>query len=121
MFGKYILDSVLILKNDQFLRFYVYLGYGLTLGFPTIVIPSLKSSTTNTDGNFNLTDEEISWFSEYLFIKYFFRIFYKMLFFFAFFLGSINLLCVPLGCFFSGIFTDPTGKKRAMQVGYFQY
>lgn len=32
------------------------------------------------------------------------------------FLGSINLLCVPLGCFFSGIFTEPTGKRRAMQV-----
>lgn len=35
-----------------------------------------------------------------------------------FFVGSINLLCVPLGCIFSGTFTQPIGKRRAMQVGF---
>lgn len=31
-------------------------------------------------------------------------------------LGSINLICVPLGCLFSGVLTQPLGKRRAMQV-----
>lgn len=31
-------------------------------------------------------------------------------------LGSINLLCVPLGCFMSGMLSEATGKRRAMQV-----
>lgn len=30
--------------------------------------------------------------------------------------GSINLLCVPIGCVFSGLFTESLGKRRAMQV-----
>lgn len=30
--------------------------------------------------------------------------------------GSINLLCVPIGCFLSGVLTEPVGKRRAMQV-----
>lgn len=30
--------------------------------------------------------------------------------------GSLNLLCVTLGCFLSGAFTEITGKRRAMQV-----
>lgn len=30
--------------------------------------------------------------------------------------GSINLLCVPLGCFLSGPLTEPLGKRRAMQL-----
>lgn len=32
--------------------------------------------------------------------------------------GSINLLCVPLGCIFSGILTQPIGKRMAMQVNF---
>lgn len=35
---------------------------------------------------------------------------------FTSFLGSINLLAVPLGCFLSGVLTEPLGKRRAMQV-----
>lgn len=34
------------------------------------------------------------------------------------FSGSINLLCVPLGCFMSGMLTEATGKRRAMQVRF---
>lgn len=30
--------------------------------------------------------------------------------------GSINLICVPLGCLFSGIITQPLGRKRSMQL-----
>jgi SP family facilitated glucose transporter-like MFS transporter 8 len=45
------------------------LGYGMTLGFPTIVIPSLQPPHGNvTDvhgkGTFSLTEEQISWFSK---------------------------------------------------------
>lgn len=40
-----------------------FTGYGMTLGFPTIVIPALKANATNGDGEFSLTNEEISWFS----------------------------------------------------------
>jgi len=28
--------------------------------------------------------------------------------------GSINLICVPLGCFMSGTLTQPLGRKRSM-------
>jgi SP family facilitated glucose transporter-like MFS transporter 8 len=45
------------------------LGYGMTLGFPTIVIPSLQPHHSNvTDvrekDSFSLTEEQISWFSK---------------------------------------------------------
>lgn len=30
--------------------------------------------------------------------------------------GSLNLLCVPLGCLFSGYLTQPLGRKRSMQL-----
>ncbi|XP_023727209.1 facilitated trehalose transporter Tret1 isoform X4 [Cryptotermes secundus] len=71
------------------------LGYGMTLGFPTIVIPSLQPHHGNvTDlrekDTLSLTEEQISWFS------------------------SINLICVPLGCLMSGTLTQPLGRKRAM-------
>lgn len=32
------------------------------------------------------------------------------------YIGSINLLCVPLGCVFSGIVSQPIGKRMAMQL-----
>lgn len=58
-------EILLIFSIDVF--FFVYiLGYGLTLGFPTIVIPALKANATNSDGDFNLSNEEISWFSEFI-------------------------------------------------------
>jgi SP family facilitated glucose transporter-like MFS transporter 8 len=45
------------------------LGYGMTLGFPTIVIPSLQPHLGNvTDlrekDTLSLTEEQISWFSK---------------------------------------------------------
>jgi SP family facilitated glucose transporter-like MFS transporter 8 len=45
------------------------LGYGMTLGFPTIVIPSLQPHHGNvTDlrekDALSLTEEQISWFSK---------------------------------------------------------
>lgn len=45
------------------------LGYGMTLGFPTIVIPSLQPHHGNvTDlrekDTLSLTEEQISWFSK---------------------------------------------------------
>lgn len=46
----------------------ILLGYGMTLGFPTIVIPSLQNSsqneTTSSSSSLSLTDEEISWFGK---------------------------------------------------------
>jgi MFS family permease len=30
--------------------------------------------------------------------------------------GSINLICVPLGCFMSGTLTQPIGRKRSMMA-----
>lgn len=47
----------------------ILLGYGMTLGFPTIVIPSLQNSsqnetTSSSSSSLTLTDEEISWFGK---------------------------------------------------------
>ncbi|EDV93542.1 facilitated trehalose transporter Tret1 isoform X2 [Drosophila grimshawi] len=69
-------------------------GYGMTLGFPTIVIPAIQGGDGRRggqSGDIVLNKDEISWFS------------------------SINLICVPLGCLFSGLLTQPLGKRRAMQ------
>jgi hypothetical protein len=44
------------------------LAYGMTLGFPTIVIPTLQNGE---EPNLQLTQEQISWFSKYkLIIKH---------------------------------------------------
>lgn len=66
--------------------------YGMTLGFPTIVIPAIQGGDGREPSDIVLSRDEISWFS------------------------SINLICVPLGCIFSGAFTSPIGKRKAMQV-----
>ncbi|XP_073832397.1 uncharacterized protein isoform X2 [Musca autumnalis] len=65
--------------------------YGMTLGFPTIVIPAIQGGDGREPSDIVLNKDEISWFS------------------------SINLICVPLGCLFSGMLTQPIGKRRAMQ------
>ncbi|XP_075146477.1 facilitated trehalose transporter Tret1 isoform X2 [Haematobia irritans] len=65
--------------------------YGMTLGFPTIVIPAIQGGEGREPSDIVLNKDEISWFS------------------------SINLICVPLGCLFSGMLTQPIGKRRAMQ------
>ncbi|XP_067642478.1 solute carrier family 2, facilitated glucose transporter member 8 isoform X2 [Eurosta solidaginis] len=66
--------------------------YGMTLGFPTIVIPAIQGGDGREPSDIVLNRDEISWFS------------------------SINLICVPLGCLFSGLLTQPIGKRRAMQL-----
>ncbi|XP_063922496.1 facilitated trehalose transporter Tret1-like isoform X1 [Zophobas morio] len=66
------------------------LGFGMTLGFPTILIPSLSGSDPTE--SISLGQEAISW------------------------IGSINLICVPVGCLLSGAATQPIGRKRAMQL-----
>ncbi|CAD7092861.1 unnamed protein product [Hermetia illucens] len=66
--------------------------YGMTLGFPTIVIPAIQGGDGREPSDIVLSRDEISWFS------------------------SINLICVPLGCIFSGAFTSPIGKRKAMQL-----
>ncbi|XP_060809830.1 facilitated trehalose transporter Tret1 [Amyelois transitella] len=66
------------------------LGYGMTLGFPTILIPAVKTPAVGEE--LHLTDSEVSWIS------------------------SLNLIVVPLGCALSGVVTSPMGRRRAMQV-----
>uniref|UniRef100_A0A1B0G9I1 Major facilitator superfamily (MFS) profile domain-containing protein n=1 Tax=Glossina morsitans morsitans TaxID=37546 RepID=A0A1B0G9I1_GLOMM len=51
--------------------------YGMTLGFPTIVIPAIQGGEGREPSDIVLNRDQISWFS------------------------SINLICVPLGCIFS--------------------
>ncbi|XP_038216920.1 facilitated trehalose transporter Tret1-like [Zerene cesonia] len=66
------------------------LGYGMTLGFPTILIPAVKDPM---EGEIlHLQNSEISWIS------------------------SINLIVVPIGCALSGSVTSPLGRRRAMQL-----
>ncbi|GAB0095006.1 TRET1 [Sergentomyia squamirostris] len=70
-------------------------GYGMTLGFPTILIPAIQGGEgrePTQDDQLILSKDEISW------------------------LSSINLICVPLGCIFSGSITHPIGRRRAMQL-----
>lgn len=72
------------------------LGYGMTLGFPTIVIPAIQGGDGREpalEADITLSKEQISW------------------------LSSINLICVPLGSIFSGALAQPIGRRRAMQVG----
>ncbi|KAF5299385.1 hypothetical protein FQR65_LT09426 [Abscondita terminalis] len=65
-------------------------SFGMTLGFPTILIPGLSENNKNED--FRLNEQQISW------------------------IGSINLMCVPVGCLLSGFLTQPVGRKRSMQI-----
>lgn len=84
----------------------------MTLGFPTIVIPAIQGGEGRNEQNSDiiLDKDEISWFSMWG-LKV---IVITMLINIS--LGSINLICVPLGCLFSGVLTQPLGKRRAMQV-----
>lgn len=80
-------------------NFFFGLGWGLIYGYPTILIPGLQGkSGDNSTGHapeFDLSDEQISW------------------------LGSINLLCVPIGSLASGLLMESLGKRRMMQVCHF--
>lgn len=75
----------------------------MTLGFPTVLIPALQAKPNETStsdlilnetstSDLILNESQISWIS------------------------SINLICVPLGCIFSGSFTAFFGRRRAMQL-----
>lgn len=65
----------------------------MTLGFPTVLIPALhnKDGEGSSGDDLFLDSYQVSWIS------------------------SINLICVPLGCIFSGSFTAWIGRRRAMQ------
>ncbi|XP_023940872.1 facilitated trehalose transporter Tret1 [Bicyclus anynana] len=66
------------------------ISYGMTLGFPTILIPAVQNPK---EGEIlHLKTSEISWIS------------------------SINLIVVPIGCALSGVVTTPVGRRRAMQM-----
>lgn len=62
------------------------LDLGMTVSFPTIVIPKLRDSV----GPLVLNDEQISWF------------------------GSIMYLCQPVGSVLSGIVLERLGRKKSM-------
>ncbi|KAK9886077.1 hypothetical protein WA026_014862 [Henosepilachna vigintioctopunctata] len=68
----------------------VLLGYGMSLGFPTLLIPDL--SRRNVDDPLYLGPEGISW------------------------IASINLFAIPFGCLVSGVVTQPLGRRRSMQL-----
>ncbi|KAM8714746.1 hypothetical protein ACLKA7_001153 [Drosophila subpalustris] len=80
------LPQILAVNIQNLLQF----GYGMTQGFPTIAIPAIQSSAESS--SITLNKEQISW------------------------LSSINLICMPLGCLFSGMFAQYLGKRRAMQL-----
>lgn len=70
------------------------IGWGLTIGYPTVLIPGLQHKFGNvTDNDLDLaSDDQVSW------------------------IGSINFLFVPCGDVLSGFLADPVGKRRMMQV-----
>lgn len=66
------------------------LSYGMTLGFPTILIPAVKNPAV--EKQLHLENSEISWIS------------------------SMNLIVVPIGCALSGVVTAPLGRRKSMQI-----
>ncbi|KAK9870533.1 hypothetical protein WA026_008097 [Henosepilachna vigintioctopunctata] len=66
------------------------MGYGMTLGFPTLLIPILSKQDNGEP--FFLKTEGLSW------------------------IGSIGMICVPLGAVISGLVTQPLGRKKSMQL-----
>ncbi|PSN58216.1 hypothetical protein C0J52_05971 [Blattella germanica] len=64
----------------------ILLDLGMTIAFPTIVIPALQ----NSKGVLGLTDEQTSWF------------------------GSIAYICQPLGSVLSGVVLEHLGRKKSM-------
>lgn len=91
LIGNYIRDLFKLCKYLLLMR--VYTGWGLILGYPTILIPGLQSKNNNaSQPEFELGEEEISWIS------------------------SILPLFVPLGSLISAVLMDRIGKRRIMQV-----
>ncbi|XP_074025646.1 facilitated trehalose transporter Tret1 [Leptinotarsa decemlineata] len=66
------------------------LVFGMSLGFPTILIPAVSGS--DPIETITMGENSISW------------------------IGSINLICVPLGCLISGYITHTIGRKMTMQI-----
>lgn len=96
-----ILIGTLLLMVKRLRRFknlFNKKGFGMTLGFPTVLISSLQKHTDVDDqqqqqlNELSLTKEQISWIS------------------------SLNLICVPFGCIFSGSFATLIGRRRSMQL-----
>lgn len=71
---------------------FLLLDLGLSIAFPTIVIPALTglNSEINPNETIQLTAVQASW------------------------LGSIGYVFEPLGSFFSGLISEPLGRKKAM-------
>jgi MFS family permease len=88
LIGKVFNKFKKILKFNK-----IKLGFGQCLGFPTILIPALQTVQINdSDSDLMLNKVQISWIS------------------------SLNLICVPLGCVFSGTFATLIGRRKAMQL-----
>ncbi|KAK9888537.1 hypothetical protein WA026_000783 [Henosepilachna vigintioctopunctata] len=68
----------------------ILIGFGMSIGFPTILIPVL--SNRDKTEPFSLDAEGLSW------------------------IGSISLICIPLGALVSGMLTQPLGRRRTMQL-----
>lgn len=68
------------------------LDLGLSVAFPTIVIPALTgfANDKNADEYLHLTKAQASW------------------------LGSIAYICQPVGSILSGWISEPLGRKKAM-------
>lgn len=97
----------LIYSNQKLRRIWFSLKIDYHIPFSQIL-----ANHSNNSFIFNSSENKLKFFSFDLFqficiLSSFHCIFHK---------GSINLLCVPLGCFLSGVLTEPTGKRRAMQV-----
>ncbi|XP_059619775.1 facilitated trehalose transporter Tret1-like [Phlebotomus argentipes] len=71
---------------------FLLLDLGLSVAFPTIVIPALRGTLNSVDATetLTLTEVEASW------------------------LGSIAFVCQPVGSVLSGWITEPLGRKLSM-------
>ncbi|CAD7092819.1 unnamed protein product [Hermetia illucens] len=90
--GKFrrILPQILASTAKNFLLF----DLGLSVAFPTIVIPALRRTIVSEHyvEPLHFSDGEASWFA------------------------SIPFICQPIGSIFSGWVSEPLGRKRAMIV-----
>ncbi|KAK9886074.1 hypothetical protein WA026_014859 [Henosepilachna vigintioctopunctata] len=73
-----------------FVKNLVLIGYGMSMAFPTILIPDLSQKEHGDPLHIGI--EETSW------------------------MGSITLITIPFGCLVSGIVTQPLGRRRSMQL-----
>lgn len=71
---------------------FLLLDLGLSVAFPTIMIPALTgvANSYNADEYLKMSPSEASWF------------------------GSIAYICQPVGSILSGLISEPLGRKRAM-------